>query len=376
MPDGGRAFTGTCDVSSPGIVRVDSMGEERWAQCVRPMYPEEGVGLAATTDGGVVVITAGSWTAFPDIDLIRFTHRGDSLWTRSYGGAAEDHGGDVLALADGGFLLVGSTIHQAYVLKTDSLGEEEWSSTFGDPDPLEMLNAVIQTASGDFVVAGTQTRGAWTFNPYAARVTSTGETLWTQVYPDLGPGWFYDVAELPNGDLVFGGSTGFDFLLMLADASGDTVWSRRYGTPISDDGRAMCLAPHGGAAMAGYSHTIASNSEDLLVVRTDSLWHDTTALSSVFTPATPLVASGFQLLGSYPNPFNSTIQIQYVLDKPGRVQLSVYDIAGRLVKKCSADFDAGRHRYTMDGTDLASGCYFFALEHNAQTYTGKMLLLH
>jgi hypothetical protein len=69
-----------------------------------------------------------------------------------------------------------------------------------------------------------------------------------------------------------------------------------------------------------------------------------------------------------PNPARSSSRIEYEIAERGRVQLSVYDVAGRLVREVvDGDLDAGLHTTRWDGRDrsgrpVAAGVYFAKLE--------------
>ena len=96
MPDGGFALTG--GMGNTPVVRTDSLGSVLWSRQVHEgVGIEEGICVAPTADDGVVVLSEGSWTAFPDIDLTRLSARGDSLWTRSWwcGGGSRRSGAGV-----------------------------------------------------------------------------------------------------------------------------------------------------------------------------------------------------------------------------------------------------------------------------------------
>ncbi|MEZ4703559.1 MAG: T9SS type A sorting domain-containing protein [Rhodothermales bacterium] len=85
----------------------------------------------------------------------------------------------------------------------------------------------------------------------------------------------------------------------------------------------------------------------------------------------------FTLEGNYPNPFNGSTSIQYVLPEAADVTLVVYDILGREVRLLlQAREEAGRHihRFTADG--LASGVYLYVLRTGTHVGVGKMLLVH
>src|SRR5262249_18476610 len=83
-----------------------------------------------------------------------------------------------------------------------------------------------------------------------------------------------------------------------------------------------------------------------------------------------------------PNPFNPTTKITFDLAREGHVKLSVYDVAGRLVKKLiDAKLPAkSGPQVTWNGLDergahVPSGVYFYRLETDDFTATRKLALL-
>jgi len=84
----------------------------------------------------------------------------------------------------------------------------------------------------------------------------------------------------------------------------------------------------------------------------------------------------FAVEGCYPNPFNPTTTISYTLPEASHVSLTVFDTNGRTVATLVNGLrDAGRHQVTFDGSDLASGVYFYNLTSGANVATGKMALV-
>jgi len=68
--------------------------------------------------------------------------------------------------------------------------------------------------------------------------------------------------------------------------------------------------------------------------------------------------------------------INYQLPEVSFVNLSVYDISGRLVAVLVDGWrDAGRHEVNFDASDLASGVYFYRLEAGQFSASGKMVLM-
>ncbi len=94
--------------------------------------------------------------------------------------------------------------------------------------------------------------------------------------------------------------------------------------------------------------------------------------------ATPVVTA---LKGIVPNPFNPTTTIHYDLATQAKVDLKVYDVAGRLVRALVGETrPAGSHQVVWDGRDgrgnpTASGVYFVRMIADSQVFTKKMVLL-
>ncbi|MCK5408437.1 MAG: T9SS type A sorting domain-containing protein, partial [Candidatus Krumholzibacteria bacterium] len=93
----------------------------------------------------------------------------------------------------------------------------------------------------------------------------------------------------------------------------------------------------------------------------------------------PIAVSG--LHAPYPNPFNPAVKIIYQLDTRQSVELSIYDVSGRLVRSLVDEVrDSGVHEAVWDGTDraggrVASGVYLVRLIAGTKIDNRKITLL-
>lgn len=72
--------------------------------------------------------------------------------------------------------------------------------------------------------------------------------------------------------------------------------------------------------------------------------------------------STFSLAQNYPNPFNPTTRIAYALERPGFVELQVYDLRGRRLETLVRSFrPVGTYAVAFDAGSLPSGVYLYAL---------------
>lgn len=82
-----------------------------------------------------------------------------------------------------------------------------------------------------------------------------------------------------------------------------------------------------------------------------------------------------------PNPFNPVTMISYYIPVAGEVKITVFDVAGRLVKTLvSGICSSGEHTVEWNGStdsqgQAVSGIYFYMLEYEKESITRKMVLL-
>jgi hypothetical protein len=101
---------------------------------------------------------------------------------------------------------------------------------------------------------------------------------------------------------------------------------------------------------------------------------DVGGLVGVSTPSSKPVS--FTLAQNYPNPFNPATTIRYTLPHRSQVLLAVYNTLGqRVAALVQGQEEAGSYEVKFDGSNLASGVYFYRLQAGTYVETKKLLLL-
>ena len=205
-------------------------------------------------------------------------------WERTYGGPGTDYGRYVCQTRDEGFLITGYTdsygagSYDVYLIKTNSRGDTLWTKTYGGRYWDCAYGAVQAPDGGYYVPVWTASFGPGTPsypNPYLIRTNAQGDTLWTRFYGGLrGDGFFYGI-ETRDGNYVFTGYTASfgagaeDVYLVKINPQGDTLWTRTFGGYASDMGYSVQQTRDGGFIIAAQTISFGAGSCDAYLIKTD-----------------------------------------------------------------------------------------------------------
>jgi hypothetical protein len=93
-------------------------------------------------------------------------------------------------------------------------------------------------------------------------------------------------------------------------------------------------------------------------------------------PVSTEIPKSFKLYQNYPNPFNPETNIKFDIPKTQNVKIVIYDIMGREVNKLiDEELKAGAYNIKWNGSNFASGVYFYRIETGSYTLTKKMLMV-
>ncbi|MBU0519859.1 hypothetical protein KJ564_13085, partial [bacterium] len=142
-----------------------------------------------------------------------FAQPPDTLWTQVYGGSGAETCFSVQQSADGGYALGGYTssfgagMSDIYLVKTDSLGIMEWDQTFGGWH-WEQCYSVQQTNDGGYILGGY----SWSFGGldpdfYLVKTDSLGNQEWDQTFGGENQEVCYSVQQTADGGYILGGKS-------------------------------------------------------------------------------------------------------------------------------------------------------------------------
>jgi hypothetical protein len=157
------------------FIKTNANGDTLWTKTYGGIDYDAGRAVQQTTDGGYIIAgrTSSSGAGSADVYLIKTNADGDTLWTRTYGGADGDDGYSVQQISDSGYIIAGITYSfgfwpDVYLIKTDSLGDTLWTKTYGEVD-IDEGDSVQETIDGGYIIAGN------TFIPGPNLLTRSGQ---------------------------------------------------------------------------------------------------------------------------------------------------------------------------------------------------------
>ncbi len=135
-----------------------------------------------------------------------------------------------------------------------------------------------------------------------------------------------------------------------------------------DDMNPLCVALND-TAVVFWEHETITGSE---------IWWSKSHIdiSTTLNPIKQRFPKDHRLNQNYPNPFNPITRIEFELSKNEKVELSVFDIHGKLISKLlNEQKSSGKHSVVFDAANLAAGLYFYQLKTVTFIKNKKMLLI-
>jgi hypothetical protein len=400
--DGGYIVTGYLAITFDGkyhlcLFKTDASGNTLWSRWDSDWFSEPdstgGVGLSVqeTFDGGYIITGYRShWYEYvDDLWLIKTDSLGSLLWTRTYGGEAEDCGHCVRQTADGGYIISGysESLNSLWILKTDEAGDTMWTQS--SPFWINGKGYYVQeTSDGGYIVTGSVApMYDGKDHLILIKTDSDGDTLLTRLdtewLPSGGGAVGHCVQETPDEDYIITGCTSEqigvinDLVLIKTDEAGDTLWTRIYGGEEADVGYSLDQTSEGGFIITGATKSFGAGEYDLWLLKTDA---NGDTLSVVEKPVDE--ASNWHIL----IPIGNEIVLRYS-NCPQGFHASVFDASGRKVDELHSPDASGTITWPVTPvtrpvtrpvtpiTHHSPGVYFIRLSSERSIVVRKVILV-
>jgi hypothetical protein len=274
---------------------------------------DSGSALARSPTGDLFVVGTAATEDGTDVFLQRRTADGAILWTRHYGGSGPQRGLDVLALDDGGAMVLSSDVDttgdlDAVLHRIDTDGSVRWSQHYGT-GAAEAAYEMVRVGDGYAITGYSASTLGDEMAAWLVRIGPRGDQLWAETYDSGRITAAYDLLSTPDGFVLAGVATNGQPVLQSGDGwlasirpNGSERWAKRYGGSGGESVRAI-VETSTGYALAGLTTSYGDGAASAWLLRTDpqggELWNRSYGTSRV-SVATDIVRTkeGFLLLGS------------------------------------------------------------------------------
>ena len=265
------------------LIKTDANGDTLWTKTFGGSAQDHGYAVQQTTDAGYII--AGTTESFgagnQDVWLIKTDDSGNSVWNKTFGGSSYEGGYSVQQTTDQGYIIVGQGFDGVWLIKTDESGDTLWTKMFGGNG-----FSVHQTTDGGYIITGDiYSIGNGLGDVWLIKTDSFGDTLWTKTFGGGNNDGGSAVQQTTDGGYVITGVTSSfgagmgDVWLIKTDSSGNTLWAKTFGGNSQDEGKSVQQTTDGGYIIIGYTYSFSVGYQDVWLIKTDNsgnaLWTKT-----------------------------------------------------------------------------------------------------
>ncbi|MCD6017303.1 MAG: hypothetical protein K0S53_424 [Bacteroidetes bacterium] len=355
------------------LQKIDPSGNEIWLKTYGGNGNDYARDITATTDGNYMIVGSSnsSSTTGQNANLIKIDPAGDVIWSKTYGGSANDHGCIVKQCSDGGYIMLGQTYSygigngDAWLVKMNSTGDTTWTKTFGGSQNDEGISLTVNSDNSFTFVVRDSSNAGKDIDTRVIKTSSTGSIIWDKTYGGNKKDTPKMIQPTSDGGYIIAAisrSFGWinpDMWFLKLTSSGDTTWTRHYGGSNNEHAYTARELADGSFISVGKT-TSYGPTMDPILLKINSNGTLTVGLREL------AASSPIHL---YPNPSSGNVTIDLHNFKAKKV--TVTDVIG--VEIYSKEIE-NENILTIKLEDNKSGVYFVKSESETQSVINKFII--
>ncbi len=378
-PNAGIVMLNPSSTQDLAIIKISQQGNLIWSKKITGSLSNRLEGTCILFDNNCNLMYAGTFDSTVDFDpgpgvynlqtnygasnmfISKLDSTGNFIWARSFDCNYES--GVVSLEADGnGNIIFGGAFE--LVLDADpGPGTTMFYSDYYD------LFLIKLNSSGNFI--------------WGRQIGGPGmESLWSHTVDNAGNIYFTGHFEDDSVDMDAGPNTmfinpvgGSDIIIAKYDANGNFVWAKQCvgnTQSVFNAGVHVELDNNENLLVAGVFEGVVDFDPNAGVYNLTAAQTNTCVFKFIQNPLAVSTASPEDPFSIYPNPFNSTLQVQYKVVNSGKAMLEVTNIFGQSMLKSNLSSD--NETAYFDTHAWSNGIYFYSYTVNdIKVSSGKIL---
>jgi hypothetical protein len=261
-------------------MKTDASGTKEWEKTYGNSDWDMGHFVQQTTDGGYIIVgRTEQYNKAEDIWLVKTDSQGNLMWDKAFDTGSLEYGFCVQKTRDGGCILVGNIFSFGYpwatiagwAIKTDSNGNTEWEKKFWYGTDDCKTKFIYQTSDDGYIIAGgTACFGNTGVDAWLIKIDENGNEEWNRTYGGVeSVDEAVSVQQTSDGGYIFTGNADGDLRLVKTNATGIMEWDRRFGGSSYDYGRSVQQVSDGGYIIQGVTMSYGAGGHDVWLIKTD-----------------------------------------------------------------------------------------------------------
>jgi len=196
------------------VMKIDSVGNTLWQLSDTGLHRATGFSIAEDEDGNYLAFgyTTDSLSSESLMYLIKIDSTGNIIWSKNYtwtGGNGYTSGNDVISEHNGHYFLfgtgmdAGTTTGEMLLIQTDTAGNVQWSNSY--PNNLAEGYAFDLTNDNGFIMSGRTYNG--NTDIFLVKADSSGTEQWSTTFGGGGQDFPHSIKQTTDGGFVICGST-------------------------------------------------------------------------------------------------------------------------------------------------------------------------
>jgi hypothetical protein len=352
------------------MFKTDTEGNILWDKTYGGAGDDIGEEGIETSSGDYIAVGFETFTEWHGNAFIaKYSSSGNMIWIKSYGAIKKESAVHILESADGGYVVAGTLYdtlgfaQDFWAFKTNSDGDLLWSKNYGGTGREEAFG-FCAVPDGGFVIAGySASYGAGDNDAYLLKIDANGNQQWSRNFGGMKNDVLRTVAVTQDGGFITGGSTesfndSIDMLIIKTDTYGNQQWMKIIGSAGSTtEANWLVACDDGGFAIVGSKQSVGSDNTDLYFIKTDSEGNTSLNVEN-------LTGTGPHFT-VYPDPATTSITILYdhVVIHP---EVQIYNALGKMIYD---EFD----QQEISLKSFSEGIYFITLIGDNEIYSQRFI---